>query len=130
MISRSVHPAVLAAVRICLLLAFSMAAAHEAGAEELRVGSLRASPGQMVSGLIEVAHPGGGTSIPVTLICGAKPGKVLGLVAGVHGYEYPPILALERIRAMIDPARLSGSLVLLHIATPPAFQTRLLYYGP
>ncbi|MCJ7586749.1 MAG: M14 family metallopeptidase [Candidatus Aminicenantes bacterium] len=130
MISRSVHPAVLAVVRVCLVLAVPIAAAHEVGAQELRVGFLRASPGQTVSGLIEVAHPGGGTSIPVTLICGAKPGKVLGLVAGVHGYEYPPILALVRIRATIDPARLSGSLILVHIANLPAFQKRLIYYGP
>jgi len=130
MISRSIRPAVLAVIRVCLSLAVPMTAAHGVGAEELRIGSLRASPGQIVSGLIEVAHPGGGASIPVTLICGAKPGKVLGLVAGVHGYEYPPILALGRIRAMIDPARLSGSLVLVHVANLPAFQKRLIYYGP
>ncbi len=127
--SSSVRAIALAVTLACPLIPFSAAVASEAPGE-LRIGSLRASPGQTVSGLIEVAHPAGGTVIPVTLICGAKPGKVLGLVAGIHGYEYPPILALDRIRTELDPADLAGSIVLVHIANLPAFQRRLIYYGP
>ena len=38
----------------------------------------------------------GFTTIPITVIKGSKPGPVLALTAGIHGYEYPPILALQR----------------------------------
>ena len=37
----------------------------------------------------------GFTKIPITVIKGSKPGPVLALTAGIHGYEYPPILALQ-----------------------------------
>ena len=32
----------------------------------------------------------------VTMITGAKPGPTLALIAGNHGYEYPPVLALQK----------------------------------
>ncbi len=51
-------------------------------------------------------------------------------MAGVHGYEYPPILALYRLKEMIDPQSLSGTLILVHIAHLPAFQKRIIYYNP
>ena len=41
----------------------------------------------------------GATGIPLTTIQGARPGPTLALIAGNHGYEYPPILALQRLRA-------------------------------
>lgn len=68
--------------------------------------------------------------IPVSVLHGARVGPVLALVAGVHGYEYPPILALQRLRRMIDPAKLSGTLLLVHIANLPGFQKRTIYYNP
>ncbi len=95
------------------------------------IGPLKVFAGQSVSGFIEVpAGEGVGTSIPVTVIRGAKAGKTLGLVAGVHGYEYPPILALYRLKDMIDPQELSGTLILVHIANLPSFQKRTIYYNP
>lgn len=85
----------------------------------------------MQSGFLTVPEKDGvGTSIPVTIINGAKPGKVLVLTAGVHGYEYPPVLALYRIKGLIDPNKLSGTLVLVHIANLPSFQKRTIYYNP
>jgi predicted deacylase len=66
----------------------------------------------------------------VTIIHGAKEGKTLALVAGVHGYEYPPILALYRLKAVIDPQELTGTLVIVHIANLPSFQKRTIYYNP
>ncbi len=95
------------------------------------VGSLKARPGEIVSGFLEV--PAGvdpATRIPVTIINGKKPGIVLAAVAGVHPYEYPPILALFRLKNLINPAELSGTLILVHIANLPAFQKRIIYYNP
>jgi predicted deacylase len=70
------------------------------------------------------------TFIPVTIINGSKPGKVLSLVAGVHGYEYPPILALYRLKGMIDPQVLSGTIIIVHIANIHSFRKRIIYYNP
>ena len=95
------------------------------------VGTITAGPGEIRSGYLRVAQKSDpGCEIPVTIINGSKKGKVLALVAGVHGYEYPPILALYRLRNKIDPATLSGTLVLVHIANPPGFQKRIIYYNP
>jgi hypothetical protein len=73
---------------------------------------------------------GDGTSIPVSVINGARPGPVLVLVAGTHGVEYPPILALQRVRQTLDPRTLSGTVVLVHVANMPSFLKRTIYYGP
>jgi predicted deacylase len=101
------------------------------GQAPLVIGPWRVLPGQSVSGFLEVpAGKGLGTTIPVTVIRGAKEGKTLGLVAGVHGYEYPPVLALYRLKNMIDPQKLSGTLILVHIANLPSFQKRTIYYNP
>jgi predicted deacylase len=66
----------------------------------------------------------GPTFIPVSVIHGAKPGKVLAVVAGVHGFEFAPILAAERLAEQVDPARLSGTLVLVRVANINGFEGR------
>src|ERR1035438_4022726 len=71
-----------------------------------------------------------GTEIPVTVITGAKPGPVLALIAGNHGYEYPPILALQRLRGAIDTAGLSGTGVMVHVANMLSFLGRTVYFSP
>lgn len=100
-------------------------------AELFQIGNLKVNPGEMRSSLIPVdVAEGTDCFIPVTVIRGVRPGKVLALVAGIHGYEYPPILALYRLRDRIDPKSLSGTLILVHIAHIPSFQRRTIYYNP
>ena len=97
----------------------------------LQVGPLRAAAGEALSGWLEV--PDGsdpGTRIPVSVVNGAQPGPVLALVAGTHGYEYTSIVALPRVLARLDPARMKGSVILVHMANPPGFYGRRIYYGP
>lgn len=72
----------------------------------------------------------GGTRIPVTVLAGAAPGPTLALIAGTHGYEYPPITALQRLRDNLDPASLSGTVLLVHVANVPAFLGRTVYVSP
>src|ERR1700693_2526041 len=71
-----------------------------------------------------------GTQIPVTTISGAGAGPVLALIAGNHGYEYPPILALQRLRTLIDPAKLNGTIIMVHVANMPSFLGRTVYFSP
>jgi uncharacterized protein len=97
----------------------------------LRVGEIVAQPGQQASGWLVV--PDGvdpGTRIPVSVFNGAKPGPLLALIAGTHGSEYTSIVALQRVRARLDPARLAGSVILVHMANPTTFYGRRIYFGP
>ena len=88
-------------------------------------------PGEAVSGYLEVPASGdAGARIPVSLVRGSSDGPVLALIAGTHGYEYPGITALQRLRQSIDPRALRGTLILVHIANPPSFYGRTLYTSP
>jgi predicted deacylase len=68
----------------------------------------------------------GFTTIPITVIKGSKPGPVLALTAGIHGYEYPPILALQRLQVK----KLAGTLIIVHVANMPSFLGRTVYFSP
>jgi hypothetical protein len=99
--------------------------------EDFVIGGTRVKSGSRASGTLAVpAKDGAGTEIPYTVIHGAKKGPVLALVAGVHAYEYPPILSLYRLKDMIDPKTLRGTVLMVHIANLPSFKKRTIYYGP
>lgn len=118
---------------VALATLLPVTAAGQAGREPFHVGAVVAAPGTRASGFIEVpAAPGKdeGTRIPVTVIHGAKPGPVLGLVAGTHGYEYAPVLAMQRFPAQVDPRELAGTVIVVHVANMPSFLGRTIYYSP
>jgi uncharacterized protein len=121
--SRTLGPATL-----MLLLAAGVARAQA----PFVMGGVSAAPGTLVAGELKVpAGPGDdGTAIPFSVIHGSRPGPVLALVAGTHGVEYPPVLALQRLRASIDPRTLAGTVVMVHVANMPSFLARTIYYGP
>ncbi len=100
--------------------------------ESLRIGDITAQPGEMKSGYIDV--PAGADApqirIPVTVANGLRKGPVLALTAGVHGYEYTPILALQRLRRQLSPSDLSGAVIMVHVMNLPSFLKRTVYYNP
>lgn len=92
--------------------------------------NIRANAGEKATGFVEV--PAGfddGTQIPVSIFHGAKDGKVLLIIAGVHGSEYVPILALQNLARQINPKELSGTIILVQVANLPSFLKRTIYYG-
>lgn len=89
-------------------------------------GPVTAAPGKMASGTIEL----GDATIPITVFNGSKDGAVLALVAGNHGYEYPPILALQMLRPKINPKKIAGAIVMVHVANMPSFLGRTVYFSP
>src|SRR5580704_8969510 len=93
---------------------------------DLTVGPITAHPGEMSSGILDL----GISTIPITVFNGKKPGPVLALVAGNHGYEYPPILALQMLRPSINPRKLSGAVIMVHVANMPSFLGRTVYFSP
>lgn len=116
---------------LAILLAVLALSCSIAPAQTFQVGSLQVPPGQKMSGNLAIP-PGtdGDTQIPVTIINGAARGPVLALVAGNHGYEYPPILAAQRLASSVDPQKLKGKIIIVHIANLPSFLKRTIYYSP
>ncbi|MBX2870725.1 MAG: succinylglutamate desuccinylase/aspartoacylase family protein [Saprospiraceae bacterium] len=68
--------------------------------------------------------------LPVAIIKGKTDGPVFTIVAGVHGYEYPPIVATQAIMQEIDVQKLKGTLVVIPIANLGSFFTRTPFINP
>ncbi len=96
------------------------------------IGPVTAAQGSTASGTLTVpARPGDdGTTIPISIVHGSKPGPVLALTAGVHGQEYTPVLALQRVLKTLDPKTLAGTVVLVHVSNMPSYLARTIYYSP
>lgn len=69
-------------------------------------------------------------SLPVSIIKGAIDGPVFTIVAGVHGYEYPPIIAVQKFLNQIDVKKLKGTLIIIPIANTASFFTRTPFINP
>ena len=114
---------------VCLVLSSFVMNAQDK--EVFSIESIRARPGEKVTGKVIVEEGiDAGSFIPITIIYGTKPGPVLTLSAGVHGTEYVPVIALQKILKEIDPVELSGILVLVQVTNIPSFQGRAVYNSP
>src|SRR5687767_6983371 len=97
----------------------------------LTIAGVTAAPGAKASGnLVIPARGDSGTIVPFSIIRGAQSGPTLALIGGTHGSEVAPIIALQRVRADIDPAQLKGTLLIVHVANMPSFLGRTIYYSP
>jgi predicted deacylase len=65
--------------------------------------------------------PPAGVSMPVLLIRGATPGKRLVATAAVHGDEFEGVRALLETYQALDPSAMTGDLLAVPVANPPAF---------
>jgi predicted deacylase len=96
-----------------------------------KVGTASAERGQKVTGTIEVPAAGDpALSIPVVVIHGKKHGPVLALVAGSHGTEYTSIIALEKLIALLNPADISGTVVIVPLINIPSFEQKVPHLNP
>ena len=95
------------------------------------IGSVTARPGDKASGYLAVAAGvDSATRIPISVLRGRQPGPTLALIAGTHGSEVAPIIALQRVREGVDPNEMRGTLVLVHVANLPSFVHRTIYRNP
>lgn len=100
-------------------------------AQSSGVAGVNPAPGTIATGRIDVpAGVDAGTFIPVSVARGARPGPTLALIAGVHGSEFSPILALQTLPSRIAPRQLAGTVVMVHVANMPSFLGRTVYTGP
>src|SRR5215472_12028901 len=100
-------------------------------AQSFSVGTATAAPGQKATGYLEVsAGVDAGTNIPVVVVNGARPGKVLALVSGAHGTEYVSIIAIEKLIAQLDPAQLTGTVILVPLVNIASFEQKVPHVNP
>jgi uncharacterized protein len=95
------------------------------------VGTATASRGQKATGTIEVpAGIDAGLSIPVAVFHGTKSGPVLALVSGAHGTEYASIIALEKLINALNPAEISGTVIVVPLINIPSFEQKVPHLNP
>lgn len=108
-----------------LVLALLPSTALAEAAQPFAIAGATIAPGTRADFRIIVPEGrDGATFIPVTVIHGRQAGKVLAMVAGVHGFEFASILAAERLAERVDPATLSGTLLIVRIANINGFEGR------
>jgi uncharacterized protein len=112
-----------------VLALFSSAAAQ--AQSSFTVGTATTAPGQKATGYLEV--PAGvdpATNIPVVVINGAKPGKTIALVSGAHGTEYTSIIAIEKLITTLDPAQVTGIVILVPLVNIQSFTQKVPHVNP
>ena len=70
------------------------------------------------------------TRLPITVINGRDKGPVFSIVAGVHGYEYPPVIAVQELLKEIKPEHIRGTLIIVPVANMESFQKRTPFVNP
>lgn len=114
-------------MRAFLMLAFCGIAL----AADLTVGTASARPGQKAAGVLAVpAGVDAASSLAVIVINGAKPGPTLALISGSHGTEYASIVAMEKLAESIDPAQLSGAVIVVPLVNPASFAQKVPHLNP
>ena len=126
---RRIHMSRILVVSITIILLCGLAVAQERST--FTVGTATARRGQKVTGVIAVpAGVDAATSIPVAVVHGAKPGPVLALVSGAHGTEYASIIALEKLIGRLDPAEISGTVIVVPLVNLPSFEQKVPHINP
>jgi len=115
----------------CLLSLVSFYSAAVLAQNSFSVGTATAAAGQKATGTLEVpAGVDAAASIPVAVVRGNKPGPVLALVSGAHGTEYASIIALEKVIQTLDPAQVSGTVVILPLVNIASFEQKVPHVNP
>ncbi len=73
---------------------------------------------------------GNKTFLPLTFIKGKDKGIVFTILAGVHGAEYAPIIATQKLIKKFEVKRLSGTIIILPITNIGAFYSSTPYVNP
>ena len=88
------------------------------------LGTASAGPGEIDTGRLEVGETRDGSSfgLPVAVINGAKSGKTLYVQAASDGDELNGIGVIQRAVPQLDPAALSGTILVTGIVNYHGFQ--------
>ena len=68
--------------------------------------------------------------LPISIFKGRGTGPVFTIVAGVHGFEYPPIIAVQELMDEIELNKLAGTIIFIPIANSGSFYGRSPFVNP
>ena len=114
-----------------VLLLAGFAGPAVARAQAFAVGTASAERGEKAAGILKIpAGSDAGLDIPVVVVNGEKRGPVLALVAGAHGTEYASIVALEELIENLDPAEISGTVIVVPLVNIASFEQKVPHVNP
>jgi predicted deacylase len=90
------------------------------------IGTLQCAPGRLATGYLESVYLYDGTRlrVPLIVIHGAQPGRVLWVGSTLHGDEIPGCEVIRRLtKTAVDPARLRGTVIAAPVQHPLSFFT-------
>ncbi|PSP61174.1 deacylase [Halobacteriales archaeon QH_7_66_37] len=89
-----------------------------------RLGTARAARGEVDTGRLEIgeARDGSTVGLPVAVVNGASEGRTLYIQAASDGDELNGVGVLQRVVPQLDPAEISGTVLIVGIANYFAFQ--------
>lgn len=96
----------------------------------LTVGALSAARGQKTYGVNEFPVDARPYRLPMWLINGSAAGPTLVITAGVHAAEYASIAAALDLGRSLDPASLTGRVIVVPVLDVPALGARSIYVCP
>lgn len=91
-------------------------------------GGVVAAPGEKATG--EIALQGSIHKLPVAVFNGKEDGKTLLITASIHGFEYPGIQTAAELIRELDPAQMSGAVVIIPVVNASGFYGRNPYICP
>ncbi len=94
----------------------------------LQIQTINAEQGTKAQGFLTVA--GTTVRIPIVIVNGAQEGPTLLVTAGIHGGEYPSIEAAIRFGQELDPAQVSGNIIVMSPISLNAFHARQAFLVP
>ena len=109
----------------------SLAVIPAAGQDSMKVGTAEAARGATAYGQLQVARGSdAATDVAVAVVHGAKPGKVVGFIAGSHGTEYASIVALTQLVSRLDPKALAGTVIIAPLLNVASFEQMTVHLNP
>ena len=90
--------------------------------ERIRAMGMAPATRQIVELPIATMASGSRLVIPVHVVVGRRPGPRLVLISTQHGEELGPLSSLREILVRIDPESLAGTLLVVPVANPIAFE--------
>lgn len=86
--------------------------------------------GQRIDTIIQFNEQKAFHYLPLSIVKGNQDGPVFTIVAGIHGYEYPPIVATQELLKELDPAKVKGTIVIIPMASVASFYQRSPFVNP
>lgn len=86
------------------------------------LGNLKVNHGERIHGILSLGEEE--FLLPVTVICGVKPGKTVLITAGIHAGEYVGIQSAVELAEELRPEKTEGTVILVKVICREEFEQR------